>query len=187
MSIGKLKGDESSTANLISSVTLNNNSNSTTPADDRCKLKLGTLSPPIIIVGTNKNGLNKHANKSEIIKQKFDKIREFVANKIYASHIIEPFFAIDNQIVNGDNVASKEASSNVANDQTLAGQSDDIELLKRTIQIAALNEPYMGEQQPLKWMKFEHSLEKLKNKGLFYASLSQVKLFLISNSNFFFK
>lgn len=32
----------------------------------------------------------------------------------------------------------------------------------------------MGEQLPIKWMKFEQSLEKLKNKGLFYASLSQV-------------
>ncbi len=38
----------------------------------------------------------------------------------------------------------------------------------------ALNEKYMGEQLPIKWMKFEKSLEKLKNKGLFYASLSQV-------------
>jgi len=50
----------------------------------------------------------------------------------------------------------------------------DITCLKKIIELAAVNEPYMGEQQPLKWMKFEKSLEKLKSKNLFYASLSQV-------------
>jgi hypothetical protein len=50
----------------------------------------------------------------------------------------------------------------------------DVNSLKRVIELVALNEPYMGEQLPLKWMKFEKSLEKLKNKNLFYASLSQV-------------
>jgi len=51
----------------------------------------------------------------------------------------------------------------------------DVHVLKKVIELAGLNEPYMGEQQPLKWMSFEKSLEKLKSKNIFYASLSQVK------------
>lgn len=137
--------------------------------DEKSQFKAGIMSPPILLVGTNKNSLPK-ANRAELIKKKFDRIREFTSNKIYSSHILEPYFALDNnhkQVINEDE----------EKDQLSDDASDDIELLKRHIQLAALSEPYMGEQQPLKWMNFDKSLEKLKNKGLFYASLSQVGFF----------
>lgn len=156
-------------------------------------LKLGLMSPPILIVGTNKNGLAK-ANRSELVRKKFERIREFVSSKIYSNHILEPYFAIETSLqqssmglaaattttTNGDN---KEESDDVMGGQKSdrpdsggLSNSVDLEQLKKRIQIAALSEPYMGEQQPLKWMNFDKSLEKLKNKGLFYASLSQVRL-----------
>lgn len=104
--------------------------------------------------------------KNDLIKQKFDKIKEFISDKIYAKNIVEPFFAIE----------TIETLS--PNDTTLI--SDDIEALKKVIELVSINEAYMGEQQPVKWQKFEKSLDKLKSKGLFYASLSQVdKIFLI--------
>lgn len=128
------------------------------------QFKAGIMSPPILLVGTNKNSLPK-TNRNELIKKKFERIKEFTSNKIYSSHILEPYFAVENNNNNTDQQDDVEEKEQL---------EDDIELLKRHIQLAALSEPYMGEQQPLKWMNFDKSLEKLKNKGLFYASLSQV-------------
>jgi hypothetical protein len=131
------------------------------------------MSPPIILVGTNKNGLSKDT-RHDVIRKKFERIREYVAGRIYASHILEPYFALENGFV------ADESSADLTSDDAV---SNDLEVLKQYVQIAALSEPYMGEQQPLKWMNFEKSLEKLKNKGLFYASLSQVR----NNFVIFFK
>lgn len=157
-------------------------------------LKLGLMSPPILIVGTNKNGLAK-ANRSELVRKKFERIREFVSSKIYSNHILEPYFAIETTSLQQSSTSLIAATTTTMTngehkeelDDVMGGQksdrpdsglsnSVDLEKLKKRIQIAALSEPYMGEQQPLKWMNFDKSLEKLKNKGLFYASLSQVRL-----------
>lgn len=139
--------------------------------------KYSLLSPPIIIVGTNKNGLNHLSNKDDIIRHKFQKIREFLANKIYSNHVVEPYFAINNVTLNSTQSAEEKSGSAEENQEPSAEYLEDfyeIEKLKRVIEAVSLNQPYMGEQLPLKWMKFEQSLEKLKNKGFFYASLSQI-------------
>lgn len=100
-------------------------------------------------------------------------MREYFSSKIYAKHIVEPYFAIDTEQLDDplveENLDPKEEKNSI--EKTF---KNDIIGLRKIIELVALNEPYMGEQQPLKWMKFEKSLEKLKNKGLFYASLSQV-------------
>lgn len=181
-SVVKLKSEDTETTN------------EKTSAAAAAGFHTGLMSPPILLVGTNKNGLAKLSSRNELIRKKFEHIREFISNKIYSNHIFEPYFAIENM----DNVVniSLSASLSSSNKETSPRErtetiktnlsvvdgnlgaekeySDDLELLKRYIQIAALSEPYMGEQQPLKWMNFDKSLEKLKNKGLFYASLSQV-------------
>ena len=134
--------------------------------------KNASFSPPILIVGTNKQKLPT-VNKNEIIEKKFEIIKEFLRSKIYVKHIVEPYFAIDtsdNEVFN-EQVKSIESSG----ETNTVVYYHDIDVLRRTIKQVALNEPYMGEQQPLKWMNFEKSLEKLKSKGLFYASLSQVQ------------
>jgi hypothetical protein len=110
-------------------------------------------------------------NKNEIIKQKFEKIKEFVSGKIYANQVVEPYFSIDS--VHPEPVTKFNLNDDVKSNEKI----DDIEGLRRVIEVIALNEKYMGEQLPIKWMKFEKSLDKLKNKGLFYASLSQVIYF----------
>ncbi len=130
--------------------------------------KKSILSPPILIVGTNRHKLmGDHIMKNDIIKSKFEKIKDFISNKIYAKHIIEPFFAVDMPPDSLTDTIDSHQNRKETN-------SNDIEGLKKVIEIIAANESYMGEQQPVKWMKFENSLEKLKSKGLFYASLSQV-------------
>lgn len=114
--------------------------------------KYSSLLPSIIIVGTNKNNLS-----DQEIKLKLDYLKEYISTKIYANHVIEPFIALDD-------LAECHSYTNDSNIYTL----------KRLIELVAYKEPYMGEQQPIRWMKFEKSLEKLKQKGLFYASLSQI-------------
>ena len=146
--------------------------------NNRFTFKNASLSPPILIIGTNKEKLTT-LNKNEIIEKKFEIIKEFLRNKIYAKHIVEPFFAIDTS----ENDALSEQAKKKENghgDDSMKVFYHDIDILRRTIKQVALNEPYMGEQQPLKWMNFEKSLEKLKSKGLFYASLSQVLFFSIA-------
>ena len=145
--------------------------------------KYAALSPSIIIVGTNKN-LVKAANKDEYIRKTFERIKEFVSTKVYAKHIVEPFFAIDSLAggeLNETPRLPKEGQDQHDNDndqlEAEIQSVKEVEKLRRVIELVAMNEPYMGEQLPLKWMNFEKSLEKLKNKGLFYASLSQVRLF----------
>lgn len=141
-------------------VTESNSANLTGPQVSKTKLdqnleinfKYSSLLPSIIIVGTNKNNLS-----DQEINQKFDSLKEFISSKIYSNHVIEPFIALDN-------LSEYESSTKDSNIYTL----------KRLIELVADKEPYMGEQQPIRWMKFEKSLDKLKQKGLFYASLSQI-------------
>lgn len=150
--------------------------------------KNAVISPPIIIVGTNKNCIPADVeDKEEYIQLKFAKIKKFVANKVYCKHIVEPYLAIDASF-DSDRARKKEPASLSLPEQK--SKLKDITYLKKIIELAAVNEPYMGEQQPLKWMKFEKSLEKLKGKSLFYASLSQVitnysNVQLICDANFY--
>jgi hypothetical protein len=51
-----------------------------------------------------------------------------------------------------------------------------IDQLKQLIEQIALNEPYIGEQIPTRWLEFENDLNRLKKQQEnFYASLDQVK------------
>jgi hypothetical protein len=125
------------------------------------------------VVGTKRNKIQDSLSKNEIVKQRFDAIKEFISDKIYANQIVEPYFAINTF----DIEPKKKTSLFDETEIDAEKRSDDIEALRRVIELISLNEPYMGEQLPIKWMEFEKSLEKLKNKGLFYASLSQVFFF----------
>lgn len=172
-----LDSADSSAANVNSSVNPSADSFNTIKIDDlkSISFKNATLSPPIIIVGTHENDLEKLPNKNETIRQKFDRIREFISTKIYAKHIVEPYFAID---LSNESVPQRHFDSNLSTEvdnhtnkmrynSCETRPNHDIEVLKRMIELVASNEPYMGEQLPVKWMKFEKSLEKLKTKAFF--------------------
>lgn len=155
---------------------------STIQMDDKYNIcfKNSLLSPPILIVGTNKNNISNHIlNKEDFIQEKLTKIKNFVSNKIYFPHIVEPYLTIDGPEKNDSSTKNQNNLEKRKNE--LVNKTNNIKLLKKLIENVALNEPYMGEQQPIKWMKFEKCLEKLKSKNLFYASLSQVCFFFHLN------
>lgn len=208
-----LNNNSNNASTTISSVSAANNQQfgelGDTGGGEASSFKFAALSPSIIIVGTNKNQIPKEKDKEEHVRRVFDRIKQFISNRVYAKHIVEPYFAIDSlETLNNKTIGKKnnkrsshqkksnddddgdkrddgvdkegeEEEKNVEEEEAEAevdanNCGGDIEQLKRVIEQVALNEPYMGEQLPVKWMNFEKSLEKLKNKGLFYASLSQI-------------
>ena len=50
-----------------------------------------------------------------------------------------------------------------------------LSLLRREIERVAAKEPYMGEQMPIKWLKFEQEVAKLVEQGTNHASYDQVR------------
>ena len=47
--------------------------------------------------------------------------------------------------------------------------------LRRDIEEVASRETYMGEQMPIKWLRFEQAVTKLVEEGTYFASLDQVR------------
>ena len=85
--------------------------------------KLSYLQPPVIIVGTNLDQPFEEVNTME------QRIKESLEYKEYDQHVTAPFFAVDNKTENDEGV------------QKLRHRI--IEILK--------NEPYMGEEVPLRY------------------------------------
>ena len=85
--------------------------------------KLSYLQPPVIIVGTNLDQPFEEVNTME------ERIKKSIVDKEYRKHVATPFFAIDNKTENGDGVQK---------------------LRQRIIEILK-EEPYMGEEVPLRY------------------------------------
>lgn len=49
--------------------------------------------------------------------------------------------------------------------------------LRRHIEEVASKETYMGEQIPLKWLRFEQALTALVEKNTYFSSYDQVSLY----------
>ena len=81
------------------------------------------LQPPVIIVGTNLDQPFEEVNTME------ERIKKSIVDKKYVKHVTTPFFAVDNKTENDEGV------------QTLRQRI--IEILKE--------EPYMGEEVPLRY------------------------------------
>ncbi|KAK2167674.1 hypothetical protein LSH36_25g02050, partial [Paralvinella palmiformis] len=62
-----------------------------------------TLSPPIFIVGTHRGGLSDNPVLQEkLAEQKFDRIRQHLMGKPYERHIVPVFYAVENNITEGE-------------------------------------------------------------------------------------
>ena len=85
--------------------------------------KLSYLQPPVIIVGTNLDQPFEEVNTME------QHIKESLEYKEYEQHVTAPFFAVDNKTKNAEGVQK---------------------LRQRIIEILK-NEPYMGEEVPLRY------------------------------------
>ncbi|ESP05512.1 hypothetical protein LOTGIDRAFT_152367 [Lottia gigantea] len=114
------------------------------------------LSPPIFIVGTHRDSLDPDYDTQKLlIEEKFNTIKEFIIGKPYTQHIVTPFFAVENDLNSTE-------------------EDDDIDYLRSEIEKIAGREYYMGEQMPIKWLKFEQEITRLADEGTYYATYDQV-------------
>ena len=90
------------------------------------KKKLPYLRPPVIIVGT-------HADQPfEDVKTTEKHIRDKILGKEYAKHVITTYFAVNNKAENDEGV---------------------LKLRQKTMEVL-INEPYMGEELPLRSVRW---------------------------------
>ncbi|XP_044163683.1 uncharacterized protein LOC114974378 [Acropora millepora] len=108
--------------------------------------KLSYLQPPVIIVGTNLDQPFEEVNTME------QRIKESLEYKEYERHVTAPFFAVDNKTENDEGVQK---------------------LRQRIIEIFK-NEPYMGEEVPLRWFRFERAVDALVAKQTYFMDLDHL-------------
>ena len=80
--------------------------------------------PPVFIVGTNAD------QPSENVKEMEKCIQKNISRKAYEKHVIRPFFAVDN---------------------TKSQSDDGVQQLQKKIMEVLKQEPYMGEEVPLRY------------------------------------
>ena len=96
----------------------------TDEADNKEGTTLAYRRPPVLIVGT-------HADKACEDARKMEKcIKENLLDKKYGEHVITPFFAVDN---------------------TRSERDDGVQALREKIMEVLNQEPYMGEEVPLRY------------------------------------
>ena len=93
----------------------------TSSSQDR---KLTYLRPPVFIVGTNADQPFEDAKKMEKL------IQRSILGKAFEKHVIRPFFAVDN---------------------TRSSSDDAVEALQKRIMEVLRQEPYMGEEVPIRY------------------------------------
>ncbi|XP_070564331.1 uncharacterized protein [Ptychodera flava] len=114
-----------------------------------------TLSPPIFIVGTHRNTLNSDDKiRKQIIEEKFHRIRENLKGKPYCMHVVNRYYAVENNMENGED--------------------EEVCKLRKHVEEVASGEPYMAEQMPIKWLKFEQKVSEYIEHNTFYLSLNQI-------------
>ncbi|XP_076441170.1 uncharacterized protein LOC143280419 [Babylonia areolata] len=119
----------------------------------RDSVENSTLSPPIFVVGTHRDSLHEDpATRSEMVEEKFNELRDFLTGKPYTHHLVTPFFAVENSL----------------------DDDEEIGKLKAEIERVAGQQQYMGEQMPIKWLRFEQELTQQADSGVHCAMLSQV-------------
>ena len=104
---------------------------------DNAEEKLPHLRPPVIIVGT-------HADQpyEDIATMKSD-IQEGIAGKEYEGHVVRPIFSIDNT---ARLLQRKIKNKFFRRDKNI----DNIQALREKIEEVLKQEPYMGEDIPVR-------------------------------------
>eukprot|EP00057_Strongylocentrotus_purpuratus_P008611 XP_011663085.1 PREDICTED: uncharacterized protein LOC105437779 [Strongylocentrotus purpuratus] len=114
--------------------------------------KTAQKSPPIFIVGTHRESVQGNAKeKKEKIGSAFGKIRESIMRRPFECHVVPKYYAIENSLEDKD---------------------EELVALRGHIEKVAMEEPYMGEEIPLRWLLFE---EALAADRINYMSLDQTK------------
>ncbi|GAB1605871.1 uncharacterized protein LOC115219837 [Argonauta hians] len=171
--------DDLSATNTTTTTTINDNSNLEYPAVEKMSnlgyvdywmksihahsaentkntITNSTLSPPIFIVGTHRNDLNDDLDiQKQMVKEKFNILEDFLIGKPYYKHVVKPFFAVENYTSDNE-------------------QDVQIGLLRDHIQKVSLQEPYMAEKIPTRWLQFEDVIRQLVDNSNNYACIDQV-------------
>ena len=121
---------ESLMAWLVSVHNIRPTTDGTSSSQDR---KLTYLRPPVFIVGTNADQPYEDVQKMEKV------IQMSVSGKKYEKHVIRPFFAVDN---------------------TRSLSDDGVQALQKRIMEVLKQEPYMGEEIPIRYGA-DHSLYRV--------------------------
>ncbi|XP_030831180.1 uncharacterized protein LOC100889840 isoform X2 [Strongylocentrotus purpuratus] len=109
-------------------------------------------SPPIFIVGTHRESVKGDAKeKKKKIGTAFEKIHDSIMTWPFECHVVPKYYAIENSLEDKD---------------------EELVALRRHIEKVAMEEPYMGEEIPLRWLLFEEALAADKVN---YMSLDQTK------------
>ncbi|XP_078371994.1 uncharacterized protein LOC144655584 isoform X1 [Oculina patagonica] len=109
--------------------------------------KLAYLRPPVFIVGTN---ADKHF---EDVKKMEKCIQKSISGKTYEKHVIRPLFAVDNTRSFGD---------------------EGVQSLQKRVMEVLKQEPYMGEEVPIRWFTFEKVVDALIAKETYHMNLDQL-------------
>ncbi|XP_015749616.1 PREDICTED: uncharacterized protein LOC107329441 [Acropora digitifera] len=108
--------------------------------------KLPYQRPAVIIVGTNLDQPFEEVATTE------KRIKDSIIGKEYANHVITTFFAVDNSTENDEGVRN----------------------LRHKIMEVLEGEPYMPEEVPLRWFKFERAVDALVAKQTYFMDLDQL-------------
>ncbi|XP_015778975.1 PREDICTED: uncharacterized protein LOC107356863 isoform X1 [Acropora digitifera] len=108
--------------------------------------RLSYLRPPVIIVGTHSDQPFEEVKTTERL------IIRNILDKAYVKHIVTPFFAVDNRTENDEGVQK----------------------LRQRIMEVLKDEPYMGEEVPLRWFNFEKAVDALVAKKTYFMDLDQL-------------
>eukprot|EP00057_Strongylocentrotus_purpuratus_P028958 XP_011683432.1 PREDICTED: uncharacterized protein LOC105447283 [Strongylocentrotus purpuratus] len=114
--------------------------------------KTAQKSPPILIVGTHRESVKGDAKeKKKRIGSAFEKIRKSIMKRPFECQVVPKYYAIENSLEDKD---------------------EELVALRRHIEEVAMEEPYMGEEIPLRWLLLE---EALAADEINYMSLDQMK------------
>ncbi|XP_071496793.1 cyclic GMP-binding protein C-like [Diadema antillarum] len=96
------------------------------------------FSPPIFIVGTHRESVDKDSEKIENkVESIFEEIRNAIKKKPYENHVITDFYDVENSRGAGD---------------------IKIVALRKDIESEAKKQPYMGEEIPIQYLLFEEAV-----------------------------
>ncbi|KAI0209853.1 hypothetical protein LSAT2_005447 [Lamellibrachia satsuma] len=122
-----------------------------------------SLSPPVFIIGTHRHALHHDSNIcQQMVKAKFDRIQQMTRNKPYERHIVKHYYAVECGLEDGEDA--------------------EVDNLRHHLEDVASREPYMGEQIPLRWLRFECAMVDLVESGTDFVTLSQLQAVAMAES-----
>ena len=107
------------------------------------------LRPPVFIVGT-------HADKpAKDVKEMIQYVQENLTGKAYQEHVIRPLFSVDNNKSQND---------------------EGVQALREKILEVLKQEPYMGEELPIRYGAKTNHMTLLRQSDMGYPSLCRVTI-----------